>query len=230
MLRSRWILAAVLAAVACRQASRAPAAADTTTISTAPGQDLRTTSYGGSIKPAKTVYIASVQGTAACPATGNCRVILGWTSPPSFTAATDTAHTTWAQATPTATVLVNNKTVKGTADTLSIARPVPGASKTGTVQLCHTRKGWYIGTDSLGNKIPGRACNAAVAWTVTAPVVPIDTATALKVTMLPVTPSSIDIVAGATVQLCPIAVWNTGEQTGVIPWPIACESVLTGSA
>ncbi len=128
-------------------------------------------------KTARGVVVRS----SLCPATGTCRVILTWTRPSNYTAATDTAHTLWIRS-PAETL--KQGTPPSTADTLLVPRPADGLTSNGTVRLCYTRKGWT-----------GQACNAPLAWAVTAPVGPVDTATTVKVTGIIVKPDSFRVVA-----------------------------------
>lgn len=138
------------------------------------------------VKAARAVAVAP----AYCPATGNCVAVLAWLRPANYVAATDTAHVVWDQTAPTAFLALRTGIVLGTVDTLSITRPADGKTKSGTVSLCYTRAGWT-----------GQACNAAIAWSVTAPVPvpvvpPVDTATSLQIT-----PGALSLKLGQSVHL-----------------------------
>jgi hypothetical protein len=109
-----------------------------------------------------------------CVAGQECKLVLSWTRPVNFAAATDTARVDWDQALPTVFNDIGGpRSPLGTTDTLAIMSRPDGAPKSGTVNLCHTRAGWT-----------GRACNTPLAWVVKGevPVVPPDTATGLILT------------------------------------------------
>ncbi len=156
----------------------------------------------------------NAQGASACPATGDCRLILSWARPVTYQAGADTGRVTWNRTSPSSAQLFS-RIAKGTADTVMITRPAAGATTSGTVTLCYSRAGWT-----------GAACNAPFPWSVTVPQTPPDTATGLKLSAILVTPPAASAIAGGAVQLCPVARWSDGSVTPVVAWPVACALVL----
>jgi hypothetical protein len=127
---------------------------------------------------AKIKVARNIRFFSTCPPTGNCIVIAAWNRPQNYNAATDTATIHWEQTAPGVFPELRRAAPKGTADTLSILRPADGKTKQGLATLCY------------GRKAVNEACNTPAAWSVTADMAPVDTATNFKVTKLDIKPDT----------------------------------------
>lgn len=107
-----------------------------------------------------------------CMAGQPCQLVLSWTRPSNYTAATDTARVDWDQTAPGTFPDLRVSSPLEAADTFTITSNAAGKVKSGVVTLCHTRAGWT-----------GAACNTPLTWRVQGeiPPTPPDTATSVQV-------------------------------------------------
>jgi hypothetical protein len=148
--------------------------------------------FAPGVKPPTGVAVA-----VACPETGACWVKATWKLHPSYNAATDSVRLIWKEGT---TNLEPAHFTDGTADSVAVTRGA--ASRSGTVAATV----WRAGVAQ-----PSPAVTAP--WTVPAIIAPPEPVDSLKTQVgVEVTPASLTLAAGSTVQLCGYARYSDGSR------------------